>query len=87
LRAALRRREIYVSGAHRWRNPDEDLPADFEHNRGVHYAAIRKPRDGRVHRLISGLVEPAIVLNAAESAASVPSSWALDAVAVGHRRV
>jgi hypothetical protein len=45
LRDALRRREIYGSGAHRWRNPDEDLPADFEHNRDVHYAAIRKPRD------------------------------------------
>jgi Domain of unknown function (DUF4158) len=45
LRDALRRREIYVSGAHRWRNPHEDLPADFEHNRDVHYAAIRKPRD------------------------------------------
>lgn len=37
--------EIYVCGAHRWRNPDEDLPADFEHNRDVHYAAIRRPRD------------------------------------------
>ena len=45
LRDALRRQDIYVSGAHRWRNPDEDLPADFEHNRDVHYAAIRKPRD------------------------------------------
>ena len=43
LRDALRRREIYVEGAQRWRNPDEDLPADFEHNRDVHYAAIRKP--------------------------------------------
>jgi len=45
LRDALRRREIWVSGAHRWRNPDEDLPADFDANRDVHYAAIRKPRD------------------------------------------
>jgi hypothetical protein len=45
LRDALRRREIYVCGAHRWRNPDEDLPADFDANRDVHYAAIRKPRD------------------------------------------
>ena len=30
-----------------WRNPDEDLPADFAANRDVHYAAIRKPRDPR----------------------------------------
>ncbi len=48
LRDALRRREIYVSGAHRWRNPDEDLPADFDTNRDVHYAAIRQPRDASV---------------------------------------
>jgi len=45
LRDAIRRREIYVEGARRWRNPDEDLPADFEQNRAVHYAAIRKPLD------------------------------------------
>ena len=48
LRDALRRREIYVSGAHRWRDPDEDLPADFDTNRDVHYAAIRQPRDAGV---------------------------------------
>jgi hypothetical protein len=29
LRDALRRREIYVSGAHRWRDPDEDMPVDL----------------------------------------------------------
>jgi hypothetical protein len=45
LRDALRRREIHVAGAQRWRDPDEDLPSDFEENRDVHYAAIRKPRD------------------------------------------
>ena len=26
---ALRRREIYVAGGARWRNPEEDLPSDF----------------------------------------------------------
>ncbi|GAA2536572.1 MULTISPECIES: hypothetical protein [Streptomyces] len=38
LRDALRRREIWVVGANRWRNPEDDLPADFEDNRDVHYA-------------------------------------------------
>lgn len=28
------------------RNPDDDLPADFEDNRDVHYAAIKTPLDG-----------------------------------------
>jgi hypothetical protein len=45
LRDALRRREIYVDGANRWRNPDDDLPGDFETTREVHYAAIRQPLD------------------------------------------
>ncbi|MFD3734585.1 DUF4158 domain-containing protein [Streptomyces sp. NPDC058632] len=30
LRDALRRREIRVAGANRWRNPEDDLPAGFE---------------------------------------------------------
>ncbi len=42
---ALRRREIYVDGAARWRNPEEDLPADFEDNRDVHYENLRQPLD------------------------------------------
>jgi TnpA family transposase len=45
VREALRRREIYVEGAGQWRNPDEDLPGDFEDNRDVHYAALSKPLD------------------------------------------
>ena len=62
LREAIRRREVYVEGARRWRHADEDLPAEFEHNRDVHYAAIRKPRDPAAfvadlqHRLRAGLV-------------------------------
>jgi hypothetical protein len=28
LRDALRRREVYVQGAGRWKDPDQDLPAD-----------------------------------------------------------
>jgi hypothetical protein len=45
LRDAIRRRELYVAGAHRWRNPEDDLPADFELNRDVHYDALRQPLD------------------------------------------
>lgn len=32
-------------GANRWRNPEDDLPPDFEDNRDVHYDAIRQPQD------------------------------------------
>lgn len=43
LRDAVRRREIYAEGAARWRDPEDDLPGDFEATRAVLYAAIRQP--------------------------------------------
>ena len=45
LRDGIRRREVWVLGAGRWRNPELDLPADFEDNRDQHYAALRQPAD------------------------------------------
>ena len=44
LRERLRCKEIWVVGAHEWRNPDEDLPVDFEVHR-EHYDKLRKPLD------------------------------------------
>jgi TnpA family transposase len=43
LRERLRCKEIWVVGAQKWRDPDEDLPADFEAKRAENYAALRKP--------------------------------------------
>jgi TnpA family transposase len=45
LRKAVKRREIWVEGGNIWRNPEDDLPPDFEENRDVHYQALSKPRD------------------------------------------
>ncbi|MFG1687644.1 hypothetical protein ACGFNP_46320 [Nonomuraea sp. NPDC049269] len=45
LREQLRCKEIWVVGADRWRNPDEDLPTDFESRRAEHYRELRKPLD------------------------------------------
>ena len=45
LRDRLRCKEIWVVGADRYRNPDEDLPADFEARRGPYYEALGQPRD------------------------------------------
>jgi TnpA family transposase len=47
LREALRRREIWVEGAGVWRDPEEDMPENFEDNRDVHYAALNKPLHAR----------------------------------------
>src|SRR4029077_15445800 len=45
LREQLRCKEIWVVGANRYRNPDEDLPADFEANRDEYYKALDLPLD------------------------------------------
>jgi hypothetical protein len=43
LREQLRCKEVWVVGAGRWRDPDEDLPKDFEARRPEHYASLRNP--------------------------------------------
>src|SRR5260370_34583587 len=47
LREKLRCKEIWAAGAGKWRNPDLDLPADFEANRAGNYAQLRTPLDPR----------------------------------------
>jgi hypothetical protein len=46
LRSQLRCKEIWVVGADRYRNPDDDLPADFETQREAYYAALKLPTNG-----------------------------------------
>jgi TnpA family transposase len=48
LREQLRCKEIWVVGADSWRNPDEDLPQDFEQRRAENYRELRKPLDPTV---------------------------------------
>jgi len=48
LREQLRCKEIWVVGADSWRDPDDDLPADFEERRGENYGELRKPLDPAV---------------------------------------
>jgi TnpA family transposase len=45
LRDQLRCKEVWVAGANRFRNPDEDLPADFDAQRTAHYQALGLPLD------------------------------------------
>jgi TnpA family transposase len=44
LRAQLRCKEIWVPGADRFRNPDADLPGDFEQRRSNYYESLKLPR-------------------------------------------
>jgi hypothetical protein len=47
LREKVRCKELWVKGADRFRNPDEDLPEDFDARREEYYAAIGQPRDAK----------------------------------------
>src|SRR5204863_6755839 len=43
LREKVRVREIWVEGANRYRDPDNDLPTDFSQKRATYYEALRQP--------------------------------------------
>ena len=53
LRERLRCKEIWVVGADRYRNPDQDLPNDFDSNRQEYYTAIKQPE--RASEFVAGL--------------------------------
>ena len=61
LRERVRCKEIWVSGAQRYRNPDDDLPADFTTHRRPYDQALDKPLDpdifitGLQHQMKQGL--------------------------------
>ncbi len=45
LRTQPRYKEIWIEGADRYRNPDEDLPQDFEENKEEYFEALKVPLD------------------------------------------
>lgn len=45
LRKSLRNKEIWVTGADRYREPAEDLLADFATNRAYYYSLLQAPTD------------------------------------------
>ena len=45
VREKLRCKEMWVAGAYRYRNPDDDLPQDFEANREEYYQDLQQPLD------------------------------------------
>ena len=47
LREKVRCKEVWVKGAHRFRNPDEDLPQDFDSRRDEYYTALGQPLKAR----------------------------------------
>lgn len=45
LRDQVRCKEIWVDGAYRYRNPDDDLPQDFDNRRQSYYELLQQPLD------------------------------------------
>jgi len=45
LRDRVRAKEIWIVGADRYRNPDDDLPTDFEDKRSAYYRRLGLPQD------------------------------------------
>ena len=43
VREKLRCKELWVEGARRYRNPDDDLPQDFETKREQYYQELQQP--------------------------------------------
>jgi len=66
LRSSIRAREIWVEGADRYRNPDHDLPADFDERRASYYADLGLPQDAQafVANIRSQLEDELRLLNA-----------------------
>jgi TnpA family transposase len=63
LRDRLRCKEIWVAGADRYRNPDEDVPADFGDKRDDYYASLALPLDGNQFvAQVKGQLEQALQL-------------------------
>jgi TnpA family transposase len=45
LREKVRVREVWIVGANRYRNPDDDLPTDFSQKRATYYEALHQPTE------------------------------------------
>jgi hypothetical protein len=80
LRERLRCKEIWVEGADRWRNPEHDLPADFEARRTYYYAELSKPLDA------SAFIDPLRQEMTAELQALQDALPALDWLQISTRR-
>jgi TnpA family transposase len=65
LREKVRCKEIWVEGAFRFRNPDLDLPQDFDLQRTTYYAALNQPADAQtfIARLQADMVAALTLLD------------------------
>jgi TnpA family transposase len=84
LREQLRCRAIWVEGAYRYRNPNEDLPSDFSERRPVYYEALQQPLDAAtfISRIRQEMVDALSMLDE-----GLPANRWLAIVANSKRRI
>ena len=65
LRDKLRVKEVWVSNGYQYRNPEEDLPQDFEDKRPYYYGLLNKTQDAKyfLHRIKKDLKKQLSSLN------------------------
>lgn len=65
LRKKLRCKEIWIEGADKYRDPDQDLPADFETERSRYYAMLRQPLNPNdlINQVRTALMQALTMLN------------------------
>jgi TnpA family transposase len=61
----LRCRAVWVVGANRYRNPDDDLPTDFHSKRTLYYEALQQPQDAQIftNQLRQAMVDALTIFN------------------------
>jgi len=57
LREQLRCREIWVVGSRRYRNPEDDLPLDFEENKAAYFEVLGIPMDAKTFTTSLGVIK------------------------------
>lgn len=84
LRERLRCKEIWVEGAYRYRNPDEDLPQDFDMRRQTYYEMLRQPLNAAdfVARLRQDMLDALTMLDQ-----GLPKNPWVEIVAEGKNRI
>jgi TnpA family transposase len=84
LRERLRCKEIWIVGADRFRNPELDLPQDFDVQRTAYYAALDQPLDAE--RFIADLQQRMMAALTALDA-NVPKNSAITLRPTGTKRI
>lgn len=84
LKDKIRCREVWISGADKYRNPDEDLPKDFELKKDEYYSAINQPLnvDDFIEKIKSAMKDSLSKLNK-----TIPKNEYVKIVDIGNGRI